>query len=318
MSSAFESMDGHCFVPFSSSEVAQLALPDNQMFFPMSSRGPPPEGCQFHAISKILSFSVYPTCPQDLEFNVLLWRIANEASFDPATIKQVSGVDTLCLIMPRTLFHFLSRVSLEEMHDCVLSLLAEVAVDEDGYGLGVMESELEPSVFLQLKEVLKRGTDLASLSRIAEKVSPIIDELLLQMSVLEPWRIHTHLVSQFPRNPLTDDPLMEPVLFRKVLNQWSFYRDLVCNVGGGSLPIALDRFTKLVWLRQQSLLVDRAVTLLLCSKRQDSPLYRVPEEVIRSMVIPRVFLHSFNSDFDLTRPALARFRFAPTSNKRDH
>jgi hypothetical protein len=143
---------------YSAEEVAAVDT-GVQLVFARDDAGPPPAaGCRVRFHAALETFTIYPRTARDLAVNELLWRAVRDSSFRSDTWPAAATPRRVfALGIPDALARYLQCVSVEEMHDSVLCMLADTARGEDGHVLHEMRRELAPPVWDQLSLLLTRG-----------------------------------------------------------------------------------------------------------------------------------------------------------------
>lgn len=104
----------------------------------------------------VACFNLYPACRRDLDINHLLWTVARNGEYDPATGNILLENNVLALAFPVPFYNFLASVTREELDTCTREVLALIAEGEDTEGLNLMKQELEPSVWEDLMSYMKQ------------------------------------------------------------------------------------------------------------------------------------------------------------------
>jgi hypothetical protein len=156
-----------------------VATPDRGVQLVFSRDGICPEPgasyrVQFH--NKLEAFTIYPRNDRDLVVNELIWHSVKDSSFrsdawptrpgaaehahaigDQARLKHGNATAVFALGIPDQLVKYLQSVTLDEMHDSILCMLADAARSEDESGLQLMENDLAPSMWDDLTFLLREG-----------------------------------------------------------------------------------------------------------------------------------------------------------------
>lgn len=120
------------------------------------------------------AFTIYPRTDRDLVVNELIWRAVKDSSFRsclwPARLPVDAADDedtqhlgrhensvVFALGIPDQLVSYLQCVSLDEMYESILCMLADAARSEDEDGMESMREELAPSIWNDLEFLLSEG-----------------------------------------------------------------------------------------------------------------------------------------------------------------
>lgn len=107
----------------------------------------------------LTAFTVYPRSEQELRNNEMLWRVVQESSFQDTDVEdlcpdEMGGAQIFALGYSIDLVRFLQSVSVEEMHQTVVYILADAVYGESDEGLQKMQQELAPSFWASLQNVV--------------------------------------------------------------------------------------------------------------------------------------------------------------------
>lgn len=128
-----------------------------------------PYRVRFHDMLE--AFTIYPRNDRDLAVNELIWHAVKNSSFQSChwpSRTAAANVDQggeyrntqsriFALGIPEQLVNYLQNVTLPEMYESILCILADAARSEDGEGLTIMRKELAPSVWRNLEKLLVEG-----------------------------------------------------------------------------------------------------------------------------------------------------------------
>lgn len=131
-----------------------------------------PYRVRFH--NMLEAFTIYPRNDRDLAINKLLWYAVRDSSFQsrlwPSKLTTTNPderdqghekVDTNSVIfalgIPEQLVNYLQNVTLTEMQESILCMLADAAKSENREGLELMREELAPSIWKNLELLLVEG-----------------------------------------------------------------------------------------------------------------------------------------------------------------
>lgn len=201
----------HLVVPHEFTSEPIFAPPINRSFFSIGSSR------IVHHLRygrSVACFNLYPSTNRDLQINHLLWSVAQTGEYDPSKGNRLLGNNVLCLALPRKFHSFLRSISREDLHTCMLQVLALIAEDEDNEGLALMRSELCPSVWKDLEAYMARTGRLDRIDGSTERGLKLMRdvEMLLRLCYLSPWKIdvyasyispldmHNLLVTRYPVN----------------------------------------------------------------------------------------------------------------------
>lgn len=153
----------------------------------------------------IACFNLYPACRRDLLVNDLLWRVAQKGEYDPADGNILLENNILSLAMPHKFFSFLANISRQDLHVCMLQVLALIAEDEDAEGLALMRSELDETVWTDLENYMATTAGPSSIDGTTElglKLRRDV-EMLLRLCYLSPWKIDVYAAYVTPQDMAT-------------------------------------------------------------------------------------------------------------------
>jgi hypothetical protein len=165
--------------------TAQLvfARDDDHRMMPAAPGAASPATPRVRHHDTLLTFNVYPRSDRDVARNELLWRVVRDSSFlsaelDPHLARTPMQPDhntpnmgvavVFALAIPLKLVHFLEVVTLDEMHNSVIHMLADAAQGEDEDGLQLMREELSPTIWSRLEPVLLEESACCCVSRPAQ------------------------------------------------------------------------------------------------------------------------------------------------------
>lgn len=131
-----------------------------------------PYRVRFHDMLE--AFTIYPRNDRDLSINKLLWHAVRDSSFQsrlwPSKLVSTNldenshGQDKtdrdpaiFALGIPEQLVNYLQNVTLTEMQESILCMLADAARGENREGLKLMREELAPSIWENLELLLVEG-----------------------------------------------------------------------------------------------------------------------------------------------------------------
>lgn len=108
------------------------------------------------------TFTVYPRTARDIAVNERIWWTVHESSFCSATWPKSEkagrqSVSVFALGIPSDLVQYLESVTLDEMHNSIICMLADAAKSEDEDGLQAMRADLYPAIWEHLTALLTRG-----------------------------------------------------------------------------------------------------------------------------------------------------------------
>lgn len=153
----------------------------------------------------VACFNLYPACRRDLLLNNLLWRVAQKGEYDPADGNVLLENNVFSLAMPHKFFSFLAGISREDLHVCMLQVLALIAEDEDAEGLALMRSELDETVWSDLENYMAKGGGASTIDGSTELGLKLMRnvEMLLRLCYLSPWKIDVYAAYVTPQDMAT-------------------------------------------------------------------------------------------------------------------
>lgn len=111
--------------------------------------------------STLETFTIYPRSARDVAVNESIWWTVHESSFSSASWpkgeSRGQAVTVFALGIPTDLVRYLESVTLDEMYNSIICMLADAAKSEDEDGLLAMKADLCPTVWDHLVVLLTRG-----------------------------------------------------------------------------------------------------------------------------------------------------------------
>lgn len=252
------------------------------------------------------SLNLHPSSARDVAINELLWRSAQRGEYDATVGDSLLRANVLALVMSAELLAFLRRVTLAELRECVLEVLALIAEDELADGLALMASEVEPETWnaLQLR-LAAWGT------RCPARTSRDV-EALLRMCCLSPWKVDVYAAYVTPHDmqaaiaaaeqpPAPEAPHMlarvrarapsKNVVYWKLFMDWQLYRRLWVERLGIHPADAVKTMMTAITTGRQEEAWRRVETLRLCCsrpKQKGNWLAVLPKDVLYNIVAPQL------------------------------
>lgn len=259
-----------------------------------------------------LSFRVYPTKVEDLQVNEILWRAAHESVYAAEEGNETLHLNLFCLGYPSQLFHFLVSLSLEKIHLYMIHLLALhytlLRQDEDVVGMEKMRVELLPPVW---REVERKLMEFGTLSSAGTKSD--YDTVLgsVPFIYLLPWKVDVYcgywsredMRAALSEHLEGEDDQMVPAISRdgeispgenwssvhwNLFRDWLVYSELLFKRSDASWVETLVSMDRLISEGRQRDVFERAKTLMLCAKREESDISCLPTDLIQSKLLPLV------------------------------
>ncbi|PXF40753.1 hypothetical protein BWQ96_09515 [Gracilariopsis chorda] len=251
------------------------------LLFPPSSYTPHPDH-HAYSTSALLRFTIFPTCEQDLQRNDLLWHAVNAYSLCvPSHLQPVlhplrsfPEASIFALGIPHTLAAFLHNVSLWDMRQAVIYMLADAAQGESEQGLYHMRHTLCPPVWNALRNVL---LGRHKPSPTVDKASFLLDSALSSENSHDLWAIDVITAVSGP----TTLPWMSGTILHSMYKDWMLYTACISDQRA-----ALLAMVRLIRQGRQIQVWQRVHAIRLCATTSTSFIHCLPEHIVEFLLIP--------------------------------
>lgn len=214
----------------------------------------------------------------------MLWHAVKHSSFPTPQYHQPSltpfqplpQAHFFSICVPHKLAAFLNHVSLVEMRQAVIYMLADAAQGESEQGLQHMEKTLAPTVWTALKSAIN-GTAIPS--PVVDQASFLLDAALTADHSQDLWRIEIVAGIFAPGNL----PWMNGTVLASMYEDWSLYTPYFKEH-----RLSLLSMIGLIRQGRQADVWERIYTILLCTRLESSYISLIPDHIVESLIIPYV------------------------------
>lgn len=259
------------------------------------------------------AFNIYPTTNNSLKVNDILWHTVQTGAYNPQIGDNLFGAHVYVLGFTPELFHFLSSVTLEEMHRAVIDFLVllhhQLTTDADESGLLRLREDLVPEIWDQL-------LDNVGIFPNAEPSDPRrakVLENIVQISFMTPWRVDvfaafltaddvTSLSTIMTSNRYSETPCRYILVnhnqngtarekgrvMLKLYQDWRIFSVLLHDCLGLSYRLVAEAMERAVHARKSGGLFEQAFTAFEETRNTMSYLSHLPADVIERRIIPCV------------------------------
>ncbi|CAN8065093.1 unnamed protein product [Agarophyton chilense] len=236
--------------------------------------------------SSAICFNIFPATTRHLQENDFIWHAVNAGSLSVPLhlqgllnpVKTCPEATTFALIVPSRLGSFLRRVSLQDMQQAVINMLADAAQGESEQGVLDMKDALDPSIWNALTAVLRGQFEQ---TESTNRASFLLDNALIQVTDEDPWKVRATLGIFGPPTL----PFLSGAVLESMNEDWMLYLRYLPDQ-----HVAMFVLEQLILQGRQAQVWDRLRTVLSCASMERYYLSLLPMQLIEGEVIPRLLL----------------------------